>query len=92
MYSAAGGILSFISMIIIKEVFKENVSIVGVSSAGAIFHNVGQLIIASSIVKNIGVMLYLPILSFIGIGTGIFVGIAANYVVNHLKKLPMFKI
>ena len=37
-------------------------------------------------------MLYLPILSFIGIGTGIFVGIAANYVVNHLKKLPMFKI
>lgn len=91
MYSASGGILSFISMIIIKEVFKDKVSIIGVSSTGAIFHNVGQLIIASLIVKNIGVMLYLPVLSTMGIGTGIFVGITANYAVNHLKKIPMFR-
>ena len=91
MYSAAGGILSFLSMVLVKELFKDKVSIIGVSSAGAIFHNVGQLIIASLIVKNIGVMLYLPILSTIGIGTGIFIGITANYAVAHLKKLPMFK-
>lgn len=91
MYSVSGGILSFLSMIIIKELFKDKVSIIGVSSSGAIFHNVGQLIIASSIVKNIGVMLYLPILSVIGIGTGIFIGVTANYVVAHLRKLPMFR-
>lgn len=92
MYSASGGILSFLSMCIVKDLFKDKVSIIGVSSAGAIFHNVGQLIIASLIVKNIGVMLYLPILSTIGIGTGIFIGITANYAVSHLKKIPMFKI
>lgn len=91
MYSVSGGILSFFSMIIIKELFKDKVSIIGVSSTGAIFHNVGQLIIASLIVKNIGVMLYLPILSTMGIGTGIFVGITANYAVTHLKKIPMFR-
>lgn len=91
MYSAAGGILSFLAMVFVKEVFKDKVSIIGVSASGAIFHNVGQLLIASSIVKNIGVMLYLPILSAMGIGTGIFIGITANYVVVHLKKLPMFK-
>lgn len=91
MYSAAGGILSFLAMIFVKEVFKDKVSIIGVSASGAIFHNVGQLLVASSIVKNIGVMLYLPILSAMGIGTGIFIGITANYVVVHLKKLPMFK-
>lgn len=91
MYSAAGGILSFLAMVFVKEVFKDKVSIIGVSAAGAIFHNVGQLLIASSIVKNIGVMLYLPILSAMGIGTGIFIGITANYVVEHLRKLPMFK-
>ncbi|MGG7142173.1 Gx transporter family protein [Clostridium nigeriense] len=91
MYSAAGGILSFLSMVVVKGLFKDKVSIIGVSSAGAIFHNVGQLIIASLIVKNIGVMLYLPILSTIGIGTGIFIGITANYAVAHLRKLPMFK-
>lgn len=91
MYSAAGGILSFLAMVFVKEVFKDKVSIIGVSAAGAIFHNVGQLLIASSIVKNIGVMLYLPVLSAMGIGTGIFIGITANYIVGHLKKLPMFK-
>ena len=91
MYSAAGGILSFFAMVLVKEVFKDKVSIIGVSASGAIFHNVGQLLIASSIVKNIGVMLYLPVLSAMGIGTGIFIGITANYVVGHLRKLPMFK-
>ena len=91
MYSAAGGILSFGAMSIVKDLFKDKVSIIGVSSAGAIFHNVGQLIIASLIVKNIGVMLYLPILSTVGIVTGIFIGIAANYIVAHLRRLPMFR-
>jgi heptaprenyl diphosphate synthase len=91
MYSAAGGILSFFAMVFVKEVFKDKVSIIGVSATGAIFHNIGQLLIASSIVKNIGVMLYLPVLSAMGIGTGIFIGITANYIVGHLKKLPMFR-
>lgn len=91
MYSAVGGILSFMSMVVVKEVFKDKVSIIGVSSSGAIFHNVGQLIVAALIVKNIGVMLYLPILSTIGIGTGIFIGVTANYMVQHLRKLPMLK-
>jgi len=91
MYGAVGGILSFLGMVFIKETFKEKVSVIGVSSAGAIFHNVGQLIVASLIVKNIGVMMYLPVLSTVGIGTGIFIGITANYVVNHLSKLSVFR-
>lgn len=91
MYGSIGGILSFSAMVFVKEVFKDKVSIIGVSAAGAIFHNVGQLIVAALIVKNIGVMLYLPILSIIGIGTGIFIGITANYVVNHLSKLSVFR-
>lgn len=91
MYSAAGGVLSFLAMILVKEGFKNKVSIVGVSATGAIFHNVGQLLIASSIVHNISVMLYLPVLSIIGIGTGIFIGVTANYLVKHLSKLPVFR-
>ena len=91
MYSVAGGTLSFLSMLFVKELFKDKVSIVGVSSTGAIFHNVGQLIIASLIVKNIGVMLYLPVLSTVGIGTGIFIGVTANYAVRHLRRIPIFR-
>lgn len=90
MYSMAGGILSFVAMVMIKEVFKDKVSIIGVSASGAVFHNVGQLLVAAGILHNIWVTLYLPILSIAGIGTGIFVGIAANYLTKHLQKIPYF--
>lgn len=92
LFSIAGGILSFVMMIIIKEVLKDKVSVIGVSATGAVFHNVGQLLIASFMVHNIGVMIYLPILSTVGIVTGIFIGITANFMVAHLRKLPYFKI
>ncbi|MBC2580947.1 Gx transporter family protein [Clostridium sp. DJ247] len=90
-YSAAGAILSYYVMIFVKKVGKDKLSIIGVSASGAVFHNVGQLIAASAIVNNIDVMLYLPVLSIAGIGTGIFIGITANYVVRHMVKLPYFR-
>lgn len=91
LFGLAGSILSFITMIAIKEVGKSNISIIGVSATGAVFHNVGQLLVAAYMVKNIGVMLYLPVLSIAGIGTGIFIGITANYAVAHLNKLSYLK-
>lgn len=91
MYSASGAILSYLVMIFIKKLFKDKVSIIGVSASGAFFHNVGQLIVASLMVQNIAVMLYLPLLSMAGIGTGVFIGIASNFIVNHMSKLPYFK-
>lgn len=91
MYGAAGAILSYYVMIFVKKIGKDRVSIIGVSCSGAVFHNIGQLVVASAIVQNIAVMLYLPILSIAGIGTGIFIGVTANFVVKHLSKLPYFK-
>lgn len=89
LYSISGGILSFTVAIILKELLKDKVSIIGVSAAAAFFHNVGQLIVASLILENIGVFLYLPVLSFVGIITGIFIGICSNYCLVHLKKLRL---
>ena len=89
-FSLAGSIFSFIIMVIIKELFKDKVSIIGVSAAGGVFHNIGQLLVAVFIVKNIGVMLYLPVLSIAGIVTGIFVGLTSNLAAKHLKRLPQF--
>lgn len=86
-YSLSGGVLSYLTMVITKRLFKDKVSIIGVSSVGAVFHNVGQLFAASLIVKTMGVMLYLPIMSIAGIGTGIFVGITGEFAVKHLKNI-----
>lgn len=87
MYSLGGAVLSYISMVIVKKIGKKYVSIIGVSSVGAVFHNIGQLIVASLIVRTFGVMLYLPIITIAGVGTGIFVGLTANFAVIHLKNI-----
>lgn len=91
LYSACGGILSFIVTLIVKKLGGKYVSIIGVSAASAVFHNVGQLLAASFILENANIFLYLPILSFLGIGTGIFVGLSANYILLHMSKIPQFK-
>jgi len=91
LYSATGGILSFIVTIIVKELGGKHVSIIGVSAAAAVFHNIGQLLAASFVLNNFGVFLYLPLLSIAGIGTGIFVGLSANYLLSHLVRLPYFR-
>lgn len=87
LFSLSGGLLSLFSMTIIKNLLKDKVSIIGVSGAGAVSHNIGQLMVASFIVRNWTVMMYLPVLTFIGIGTGIFIGITANYIIGHMSKI-----
>lgn len=87
LYSVAGAVFSLGSMILLKNTGK--FSLLGVSAAGGIFHNLGQIIIASAIVENIKIMLYLPILSIAGTGTGILIGITAWITLRHLQKLPI---
>ena len=50
LYSLAGALLSFAVMTLLKKTGK--CSIVGVSIAGGVFHNVGQIIVAALVVEN----------------------------------------
>lgn len=90
LYSGSGAILSFIGMLAVKHLPLFKPSLIGVSATGAVLHNVGQLVVASLIANTFSVMLYLPILSFIGILTGIAVGITANYLLTHVEKLNYY--
>ncbi|OFI05823.1 heptaprenyl diphosphate synthase component I [Clostridium acetireducens DSM 10703] len=87
LYSFSGGILSLISMYFIKKIGRENISIIGVSVVGAAFHNIGQVIVASLVVENIKMFLYLPILLAVSLGTGVFVGITSKYLLSFLNKI-----
>ena len=91
MYGSMGALLSFLMMMIIKGILKDKVSMIGVSAAGAVFHNIGQILVSMWVVKNVGVALYLPFLSLAGIVTGIFVGLTANYIILYIYRLPMFR-
>ncbi|PHV69448.1 heptaprenyl diphosphate synthase [Sporanaerobium hydrogeniformans] len=91
LYGGMGAVFSFLIMVGIKESLKEKVSIIGVSAAGAVFHHIGQLLVATVILQNSGVFLYLPILSVTGILTGVFIGLTANYTLPYIKRLPYMK-
>ncbi|MDR0922436.1 MAG: Gx transporter family protein [Lactobacillales bacterium] len=87
LYSAAGAILSFIMMEVVKSLGPKRVSVVGISAVGGFFHNVGQLLVACLIAKTWTVILYLPVLSIMGILAGLAIGIAGNYLLTHVSSL-----
>ncbi|GAB6091808.1 heptaprenyl diphosphate synthase subunit I [Furfurilactobacillus curtus] len=91
LYSATGSLLAWLGMLIIKQLGERRVSMIGISASGGILFNVGQLAVASLIAQSWTVMLYLPILSFIGILAGIAVGITANFLFEHVDTLARLR-
>ncbi|HHA4168079.1 TPA: Gx transporter family protein [Enterococcus faecium] len=91
LYSMSGALLSYFGMLLVKQLGPKRVSIIGISAAGGFMHNVGQLLMASFIAQSWTVMLYLPVLSVLGILSGIAIGIAANYLLRHVQTLQRFQ-
>lgn len=84
LYSLAGGLLSFLVMWLLKKTGL--FSMTGVSMAGGVAHNMGQLLIASLIVSNLRMFLYFPILMFSGLVSGILMGITAQIIDAKVPK------
>ena len=64
-------------------------SIQGVSIAGGVFHNIGQLLLAMMIVETYQVGYYFPVLLISGLVTGLLIGIVSSEVLKRtafLKK------
>lgn len=76
LYSLAGGLLSLAVMVILKK--RGSFSVFGVSMAGGVFHNVGQLIVAMLVVETFSVAYYVPVLLIAGVITGFIIGVVAN--------------
>ena len=85
LYSLAGGILSLTVMWGMKRI--RYVSILGVSIAGGVFHNVGQLLAAALMVETYGVFSYLPVLLISGLLTGFVIGLAAGEMLKRIRSL-----
>ena len=83
-YSLAGAIVSLIGMIFLKKTGK--FSIAGVSMAGGVLHNLGQLLVASFLIKDLRIFFYFPILLFSGLASGIAIGIAVTLIMRVLPK------
>lgn len=87
LYSLSGGILSGVVMGILYLKFNNYFSLMGISTAGAVFHNIGQLLVASWIFKTMGILYtYLPILMLVAVVTGYFNGLVSRYILTYLNK------
>ncbi len=83
MYSLAGGILSLAVMIILRKL--KFLSPVGVSVAGGVTHNIGQILVAIFVLSTVQVGYYLAVLTVSGTVAGIFIGLCGSFLV---KRIP----
>ncbi len=82
-YSLAGAILSFAIMWALKKSGK--FSTVGVSVAGGVGHNLGQIMIAALVLENSGIFYYFPALLLSGTAAGVCIGTVGGILVKRLK-------
>lgn len=88
-YAMAGAMVSLIGMIILKKT--KLFSVVGVSMACGVLHNLGQLLVAAFLISDLKIFFYFPVLMFSGIIAGIAVGIASTVVLARLNKTVLVK-
>ena len=87
LYSMSGGLLSLSVMTLLKKTDK--FSVLGVSMAGGVFHNVGQLLMAAIVLESLSITYYLPVLLISGVLTGFLIGFIANEMLRRLVKLQL---
>lgn len=83
LYSLGGAGISFLMMVLLKSTGKFKV--ISVSVFGGIFHNIGQLFVASAVVENVNLFYYAPVLLVAGFLTGLLIGILAQEFVIRFK-------
>ena len=80
-FSLIGALLSVVAMLLTKNYTK--LSIVGVSIIGAIFHSIGEIVIAMLFLSNTNIVYYLPILLVVSLLTGSLVGIITDKILKY---------
>ena len=82
-YGLSGGVLSLAVMILLKRT--DFFEMMGVSMAGGVAHNIGQLLCAMILLKLPAVFTYLSYLILVGTVTGALIGIIDEEVLKRLK-------
>lgn len=88
-YAMAGAAVSLTGMILLRKTGL--FSPVGVSMAGGVLHNLGQLLVAAALIEDMKIFFYFPVLMFSGIIAGIAVGAGSVLILARLKKTVLIK-
>lgn len=82
-YSLAGGVLSLTGMALLKKT--DLLSTTGVSVAGGVLHNVGQILMAMLLLSTAGLGYYMIVLTVTGVVSGVFVGLCGSFAVKRVR-------
>lgn len=82
-YSLAGAALSLAVMALLKRSGK--FSLLGISVAGAVSHNIAQVLVAMAVMETARLAWYLPVLLVSGIAAGVCVGAAGALIVKRIR-------
>lgn len=82
-YSLAGAALSFLVMTLLKKTDK--FSIAGVSVAGGVSHNIGQILVAIAIMGTSRLAWYLPALLVSGTAAGVAIGVVGGIITKRVN-------
>lgn len=82
-YSLAGAVLSLGVMALLKKTGQ--FSMVGVSVAGGVCHNIGQILVAIAVLGTARIAWYLPVLLLTGLTAGVCVGVVGGILTRRIR-------
>lgn len=86
MFSITGGMLSVLVMVLLWKYLSNQIDIIWISMVGAVFHNIGQLLVAALLVHNFSVYVILPVLMISAIITGYIIGLVTKQLYKALGE------
>lgn len=84
MYGLMGGVCCITVMLLLRHI--PIFSMLGVSMAGAVFHNAGQILVAAIVMDSAGIIYYLPALCISGVLSGLVVGYLSYLLIQLYSK------
>ncbi len=84
LYSLSGGLFSFAVMYLLKRT--GICSVTGVSVAGGVAHNAGQLLAAYAVLRSGSIWYYAPVLTVAGVLAGTLIGFLSDRVLRAADK------
>ena len=85
-YSLGGGLLCWAVLTLLRRLFSKG-QIWLCSPVSAVFHNLGQLLVAAALMKTWAVLAYLPYLVIAGAASGLFTGLCAQFLIRRLDRI-----
>ena len=85
LYSLAGAVLSLAVMTLLKRL--NFLSTVGVSVAGGVFHNLGQILVAMVLLNTAEIGYYMIVLAITGTISGILVGLCGAFLLKRFSNI-----